>query len=223
MSFFKKYFSYLNVINEKKYESAFNGTLEINWVNGKKVLDTKNTNYSYGNLGKVLNKALQNTASNFLNEDNSVLVLGMGAGDVIKQLIHQYKSKAHITAVEIDPVIIEIAIKEFEILPTKSLEIIQKDAEGFLKYNNNCYDVIIVDLFTDIEIPDFVFNQNFITNIFNKLKSDGTVIFNTFILDDYHNFRNRKFLDRLNQLFKVNSFNKLYGHNHLIIAQKTKK
>ena len=58
MSLFKKYLSYLSVIQERTYTSAYNGTLEINWINGKKVLDTENTNYSYGNLGLVLNKAL---------------------------------------------------------------------------------------------------------------------------------------------------------------------
>ena len=57
MSLYHKFLSYLNVIPVRKYESVYNGTLEINWLNGRKVLDTRNTNYSYGNLGKVLHKA----------------------------------------------------------------------------------------------------------------------------------------------------------------------
>ena len=65
MSILKKYFSYLNVIPERTYQSAYNGVLEINWLNGKKILDTKNTNYSYGNLGKVLQKGLKAVTTDF--------------------------------------------------------------------------------------------------------------------------------------------------------------
>lgn len=222
MNFLKKYFSFLNVFTERKYESAYNGVLEINWVNGKKVLDTQNTNYSYGNLGKVLKKALNHTPTNFLSENASILILGMGAGDVIQQLQNNFKSNAHITAVEIDPVIIEIAFKEFDIIPNSKLEIIQQDAYLFLKYTKNRYDLIIVDLFNDTEIPGFVFQNDFLQAIYNALHFNGSAIFNTFILNDVHEIRNKKFLDNLKSVFSVQSFKNLYGHNHLIITQKTK-
>ena len=100
--------------------------LEINWVNGKKVLDTQNTNYSYGNLGKVLKKALNHTPTNFLSENASILILGMGAGDVIQQLQNNFKSNAHITAVEIDPVIIEIVLKNLILFQTANLKLYSK-------------------------------------------------------------------------------------------------
>ncbi len=44
---------------EQKIRSKYSGVLEINYVNGKKVLDSKNTSYSYGNLQKVWDKVLQ--------------------------------------------------------------------------------------------------------------------------------------------------------------------
>lgn len=220
MSLIKKYLSYLNVFTERKYESAYNGTLEINWVNGKKVLDTKNTNYSYGNLGRVLKKALQHTPTNFISEDTNILLLGMGGGDVIKQLQRHFKSKGHITALEIDPIIIQIAITEFDIIPGNQLEIVHEDARTYLKYVKTTFNLIIVDLFNDTEIPDFVFHNDFLQLIFTSLNTNGTAVFNTLILSDEHRLRNEKFVNKLNTIFKVQSFQNLYGHNHLLICQK---
>lgn len=221
MSFIKKYLSYLNVISERTYKSSYNGTLEINWVNGKKILDTKNTNYSYGNLGKVLHKGLSNVKSTNYDENSNILVLGLGGGDVIKQLRNNFKSNATITAVEIDPIIIEIAINEFDILPNKKLEIVNTDAQIFHKYTKQKYNLIIVDLFNDTEIPDFVFQTSFIKNLHDCLDTNGNIIFNTFILYDEHEIRNKKFVLNLKKHFSVKEFKKLYGHNHLIITEIT--
>ncbi|WKW46766.1 fused MFS/spermidine synthase [Myroides sp. JBRI-B21084] len=221
MNILKKYLSYLNIIPEKKYQSVHNGVLEINWVNGSKVLDTQNTNYSYGNLGKVLQKGLVQTKSNFTSKASTILVLGLGGGDVIKQLQQQFKTEGLITAVEIDPIVIQIAMNDFGIIPDKSLEIINNDALQFIKYTKKTFDLIIVDLFTDSEIPEFVFNNSFIMQIHNILKINGTAILNTFILNDEHELRNQKLIDLLQKNFAVQSFKNLYGHNHLIVIQKT--
>lgn len=222
MSILKKYFSYLNVIPERTYQSTYNGVLEINWLNGKKILDTKNTNYSYGNLGKVLQKGLKSVTTDFRSEETSILILGLGGGDVVKQLRNNFKSHATITAVEIDPVIIEIALKEFDIIPNSKLEIVNNDANVFLKYTKERYKLIVVDLFNDVTIPDFVFQTEFIKSVYNVLDLNGSIIFNTFILSDVHKVRNKKFVENLKRYFSVEEFANLYGHNHLIITKKVK-
>lgn len=222
MSILKKYFSYLNVIPERTYQSAYNGVLEINWLNGKKILDTKNTNYSYGNLGKVLQKGLKAATTDFCSEETSILILGLGGGDVVKQLRNNFKSLATITAVEIDPVIVEIALKEFDIIPNSKLEIVNNDANVFLKYTKERYNIIIVDLFNDVTIPDFVFQTEFIQLLYHVLHLNGSIIFNTFILSDVHKVRNKKFVENLKLYFSVHEITNLYGHNHLIITKKVK-
>lgn len=222
MSILKKYFSYLNVIPERTYQSTYNGVLEINWLNGKKILDTKNTNYSYGNLGKVLQKGLKSVTTDFRSEETSILILGLGGGDVVKQLRNNFKSHGTITAVEIDPVVIEIALKEFDIIPNSKMEIVNNDANVFLKYTKEHYNLIIVDLFNDVTIPDFVFQPEFIKSVYNVLDFNGSIIFNTFILSDVHKVRNKKFVENLKRYFSVEEFANLYGHNHLIITKKVK-
>lgn len=44
----KKILSYIAPIRVRKYASPINGALEVSFINGKKRLDTPNTNYSYG-------------------------------------------------------------------------------------------------------------------------------------------------------------------------------
>ncbi len=67
----------------KKIESEYNGTLEITWHNGKKHLNTKNANYSYGSLQKILKIGLQKID---LTNCKNILILGLGAGSVIETL-----------------------------------------------------------------------------------------------------------------------------------------
>src|SRR5690625_5386452 len=65
------------------YPSPINRRLKIFWKEGKKILNTKNANYSYDGLQEVLNKGLDRIP---MEEINSVLVLGMGGGCVVDSL-----------------------------------------------------------------------------------------------------------------------------------------
>lgn len=50
----KKIFSYLIPIKIYQTKSDVSKTIEITWANGELVLDSKNTNYSYGSLQRIL-------------------------------------------------------------------------------------------------------------------------------------------------------------------------
>ncbi|MBT8393734.1 MAG: spermine synthase, partial [Bacteroidia bacterium] len=102
----------------KKVESKYSGTLEITWHNGKKHLNTKNANYSYGSLQKILKFGLQKID---LSNCKDILILGLGGGSVIDTLVKDFEYENHITAIEIDPVIIEIAKEEFNLSENKNL------------------------------------------------------------------------------------------------------
>jgi hypothetical protein len=43
-------------------ESKFNGSLKVMIVNGKKILNTQNANYSFGSLHRIMRFALTETA-----------------------------------------------------------------------------------------------------------------------------------------------------------------
>jgi predicted RNA methylase len=159
----------------KKVKSSFNGTLEITWYNGKKLLNTKNANYSYGSLQKILKFGLDKMD---LSECNKVLVLGLGGGSVIKTLGKINRNNKSIIGVDIDTVIVEIAKEEFKLSEIKNLEIICDDASNFMRYNKSIFDLIIVDLFIDTEIPSPFFEIPFWKNIVAATSKNGNILFN---------------------------------------------
>lgn len=54
----KRLLSYFYPIT-KTVKSKYSDTLELTWYNGKKHLNTKNTNYSYGSLQQILKFGLE--------------------------------------------------------------------------------------------------------------------------------------------------------------------
>lgn len=129
----KRLISYIWPIT-KYVDSAINGIFEITWIDGKKVLDGKNTNYSYGSLQRVLNYGLSKVDINAVSE---ILLLGLGGGSVIQTLREKFDYKGKITAIEIDDVVIKIAEKEFNISNGNGLEVISSDAFSYVDHCQN--------------------------------------------------------------------------------------
>lgn len=109
----------------KIFESEVNRRLKVVWQDGKKLLNTKNTNYSYGTLVDVLEHGLDTIP---ISKVSSVLLLGMGAGSIIKSLRTKYDSNAPVTAVELDSVVIKLAHKKFNIEHIENVDIHNMDA-----------------------------------------------------------------------------------------------
>jgi len=174
MSMFKKLASYIFPFS-KKIHSNINGVLEVNWVNGKKVLDSPNANYSFGNLQKVLHFGLEKVYDSTVE---NILILGMGGGSVIQTLRNEFKYTGNITAVEIDPILIQIAHNEFGVVASPTLEIVLNDAVIYLQQNKQRFDLVIVDLFIDTEVPGGVMQKEFWLDLRNSMSENASVIFN---------------------------------------------
>jgi spermidine synthase len=175
MNLLQKIISYVYPLT-KKFKSDFNGDLEVTIIDGRKVLDSANANYSYGSLQRILKFALQQIS---LAEVNNVLLLGLGGGSVIETLRLEMGFPGHISAVEIDPVIIKIARDEFGVINSEKLQITCADALDFVRTVKERYDLIIVDLFIDTKIPDKFLLLDFWQNVQRRMSLQGTIIFNT--------------------------------------------
>ena len=170
----KRLLSYIYPVT-KTITSNYNGPLEITWYNGKKHLNSKNANYSYGSLQRILKFGLEKIE---LSKVNSILVLGMGGGSVIETLRQDFNYTKKITAVEIDAVIIDIAHTEFGIIEDENLKIHCTDAYDFVKTNDIRFDLIIVDLYIDLAVPNKFLNIEFWEAVLNSKSSKGDIIFN---------------------------------------------
>jgi len=170
----KRILSYIYPIT-KKIHSKYSGILELTWYNGKQVLNTKNANYSYGSLQKILAYSLGKIK---LTEVKSILLLGLGAGSVIKTLRDDFDYKNTITAIEWDEVIIQIAQETYNITNDSQLKIIAADAISFVAESKQYYDLIIIDLFIDNKVPEQFYAKEFITNCSKLIAKKGYFIFN---------------------------------------------
>ena len=168
----KKLLSYLWP-QTSKISSEHSGTLEVTWYNGKKLLDTQNANYSYGLLQKVLEFGLSKVS---LAHANSVLVLGLGGGSVVHSLRNKLNYDKQIDAVEWDEKIITIAKNEFEIFNSDKLKIYHEDALEFVKNCISTYDLIVVDLFIDTEVPEQFLTRDFCEKLLQL--STSSILFN---------------------------------------------
>ncbi len=217
----KKLLSYLFPVIIYQKTSALSKNLEISWNNGQLVLDSKNTNYSYGSLQRILRKGLKKIGFNRIRAMDSILILGVAGGSVIKTLVDEIEFKGKITGVEIDPEIIEIANKYFKLNEISNLNIVNDDAFEFVLKTKSKYDLIIIDVFQDTTMPNFLFEKFFMNRIGELLKINSCILFNTMLLNEKDNLRNEKYIAEFNNKpFKVKKIPRIESHNELIIIEK---
>lgn len=218
---FQKLLSYIIPLTIFKQKSNISHSLEVTWSNGELVLDSTNANYSYGSLQRILKKGLKNIGFEKIRAMQDILVLGVAGGSVMKTLVDEIQFQGKITGVEIDPKVITIANTYFKLNEIQNLEIIIDDAFEFVLKTKSKYDLVIIDIFQDTKMPDFLFETYFINHTCSLLRNEGVILFNTMILNDKQNLRNKKYVSEFyaNQ-FKIRTMPRIERHNELIIIEK---
>ena len=218
---FKRLLSYFYPIKIHSQKSALSQSIEITWANGDLVMDSLNTNYSYGSLQRILKLGLKNIGFAKIKKMESVLILGVAGGSVIKTLVDDIHFTGKITGVEIDSEIIKIANQYFKLDKIPQLNIIIDDAFEFVLKTKEKYDLIIVDIFQDTKMPNFLFESFFINRICFLLKSKGFILFNTMLLNKEQNKRNLQFISEFKKEdFTIKTIPRVEKHNELIVIEK---
>lgn len=220
---FKKIISYFYPIQLHKTTSEISKTLEITLVNGQIVLDSLNTNYSYGSLQRILRKGLQSIGFENIKSLQHILVLGVAGGSVIKTLVDEIGYTGKITGIELDEKVIDLANKHFQLNKIKNLNIIHHEAFEFVLKTKLKYDLIIVDIFQDTAMPGFLFENFFQHRLTEIVTANGYILFNTMILNDHDNARNKAYIS----FFKPEKYNvwtlpRVEEHNELILINRKK-
>lgn len=216
----KKLFSYLIPITIFKQKSKLSNTLEVTWTDGKLVLDSENTNYSYGNLQVILRKGLKLIGFGRIKSMQNILVLGVAGGSVIRTLVDEINYKGQITGVDIDKAIIDIANTYFNLNAIPNLEIIIDDASEFVLKTNTKFDLIIIDIFQDTKMPEFLFEFFFIHRICFLLKPKGFILFNTMLLNGKQQQNNIDYVKNFDlKKYTVTKFSKMEKTNELILIE----
>lgn len=199
----------------KIFESDFSKTLKVVYHGDKKLLNTMNTNYSYGTLVDVLEHGLDHIP---VSDSSSVLLLGMGVGSIIESLREKYHCEAYVAAVEIDPIVILLAREKFNIHRFKNLKIHHADAWEFVKTCSTQYDLIIVDIFKDIKVPQRFYSTEFWSMLEKNVAPNGFILFNAGI--DLSEETISNFVSRLPESLVYQKIFNVLESNTLVIMQK---
>ncbi|WP_339889480.1 fused MFS/spermidine synthase [uncultured Flavobacterium sp.] len=217
---FQKLLSYLFPINIHKQNSDINKTLEVTWNNGKLVLDSKNTNYSYGSLQRALKKGLRFIGFERIKNFEHILVLGVAGGSVIKTLVDEIKYNGKITGVELDKNVLELANQYFKLNEVENLELVNDDAFEFVLKTTEKYDLIIIDIFQDTVMPNFLFEDFFINHVNTLLNVNGFILFNTMVLTEKDKERNKLYRSKFKEEYSLRMYPKIEEHNELFTIKK---
>lgn len=218
-----KYLSYVVRFVVEESSSIHNDKLIVAIQDGKYVLNTQNANYSFGSLHRVFQKAFKIIR---LKERNfsSCLLLGGGAGSIPSILYKELGLNISTTVVEIDKEVIRLGKKYFKLGDYPNLTIINEDAFVFVSNTTETYDLIAIDIFKDVMVPERFISLVFFYNIKKRLNPNGVVIFNFVSFDFETKQQVRNIEQLLSTIFKEYniSIHKMESLNKVFIVDGAK-
>jgi len=116
-----------------------------------------------------------------------ILFIGLGGGTAAKLYVRLFPDVT-IDAVEIDPLVIDVAQKLFFVKPSSRLRLHNGDGRLFVKRTTETFDIVIIDAYTvnryGSTIPANLVTKEFFAEIAGRLSSDGILYFHCTSLPD---------------------------------------
>ncbi len=172
--------SYLSGTVVEKRTSAVSGELEVWYQSGKYVLHSPDANYSFDTLHSVFQKTFKKLGVKKRNP-KSVLILGFGAGSVAAILCDELKLTPQITGVELDPEVIALARKYFNLDRYHHLEMHFEDAVEYVKACTKTFDLVVSDVFIDKTIPENVMTVEYLSSLLRITTKGGLGMMNVIL------------------------------------------
>ena len=130
-----------------------------------------------------LNYTRMMLGSLYLNpQPRSILIIGLGGGSLPRALL-QLLPGANIDVAEIDPAVVSVAQKFFNLPVNPRLRVIEADGRVFVKRairEQRRYDLIMLDAFDHEYIPEHLLTREFLSEVRTLLKPDAVLAANTF-------------------------------------------
>ena len=82
------------------------------------------------------------------------------------------------------------------------------------------YDLIVIDIFQDTVMPNFLFEDFFINRINFLLNINGFILFNTMALEYKDRRRNAIYKSKFDRNYSVRLYPKIEEHNELFTIKK---
>lgn len=117
-------------------------------------------------------------------EQSKVLIVGLGGGCMV-HFLQKHAPDCEVDAIDIDPVVIDLAEKYFAVKPSTTVRLIAADAFEYFENHDTKYDVIYMDAFlkpsesTDrTGAPLQLRTIDFYKQLQTRLTDGGSVVFN---------------------------------------------
>ena len=172
-----RWLSYLWPVRVARGTGA-HGPLELTWENGRLVVNSDQANQSHGALHRVWQRVLAE-AEGAVREAGSVLLLGLGTGSVVHILRQELGLDTPITALEDDPLMIQWGREHFGLDKVEALRVVRGDALSGLEGLHATYDLVVVDVFEDLDIPPGWENGEAVNAVMQRTSPGGLVLWNT--------------------------------------------
>ncbi len=113
----------------------------------------------------------------FVESPRRVLVVGLGGG-TIPSFLHKHYPRTRIDAVEIDPVVVDVAQRFFGVREDENLRLHVDDGRKFIERCREPYDIIFLDAFGADSIPYDLATREFLLAVRKALTPEGVVVGN---------------------------------------------
>ncbi len=207
--------SWIWPIGKASAEGRF-GPLEVRYEAGGLVLNSAYGNQSFGSLHRVWQVVFKELGVE-AQPPKSVLLLGLGGGSVPHILRKELHMAMPIVAVELDPAMITLARTHFGMDRLKDLRIVEGDAVVQAHADRQRYDLVVVDLFEDLDLARGVDTLGFAHAL--RDRCGGVLCFNTVAYDDASDERCQRVHDNLLKVFSSVDEMGLEGVNRVFIAR----
>jgi len=178
------------------FDSKYSGKIEVRKQGRDIYVVTDGLTQSGGLIYELWEKTLKRLGVQDLRF-KTWLILGLATGTVAK-LISQKYSPTKIVGVEIDPLMLDIGRKYFDLDNIPNLKIINQDAKCYILDAKERFDVLLVDLYIGDQLPAFVYQIKFLEQL-GKLGQ--LVIVNHLFYDQDKKAQARLLTDRLAKIF----------------------
>jgi len=172
-------------------ESEYNGTIKIYQVGKILKLSVDGLVQSVNWDTKYARNSVWGKVAELVKKEepaaNNIMILGLGGG-TMAHLISQKLPNSNITTIEIDPIMLEVANKYFELESIPNHTTIIADALRVVTFPEkfgidlHTFNVLIVDIYCGQEFPDLGKSGTFFAGIKSILASGGLVVFNRIYL-----------------------------------------
>lgn len=113
----------------------------------------------------------------FVPRPRRVLVIGLGGGSIPKRFWRDYPDVT-VDVAELDPKVVEVARRFFEVREDARLRIAAQDGRLFLRRSSSKYDIIILDAYFADAIPFHLTTREFYETVRERLAPGGVLVSN---------------------------------------------